>query len=424
MSRRRAQQTRVGREAVLGFRDAHGVVPVSGLFELFELIADLVVGADLLGAVDIARNPLGLLPQRQVIRIQSAELGAARIAKCHDLSRQILGAGAAIGPVRAVQRFDAEFAAIRFQCLRLGVGIRCEAIDADQHRHAKASQVADMAAQIFAAGLQRGDVLFAELVFGDSAVHLQGLDGRHEHHGIGLEIRFAAFDVEELLGAEVSAEARLGHHEVGKLERGARRNERIAAVRDVGERPAVHERGAVLDGLHEVRLQRIAQQRGHRARGAEFPHRHGLLPASVAEHDVANALLKISQVAGQAEDRHDLRGHRNIEARLAHYTVVVAAQPGRDAAQSAIVHVEHAPPRHPPRIDIECIVPVHVVIDQGGQQVMRRADGVEITGEVQIDVRHWHDLGVAPAGRSAFHAEAGAEAGFAQADRRLSSDAV
>jgi hypothetical protein len=48
-----------------------------------------------------------------------------------------------------------------------------------------------------------------------------------------------------------------------------------------------------------------------------------------------------------------------------------------------------------------------VVVDQRGEQIVRRADGMQVAGKVQIDLLHRHDLGVAAAGCPAFHAEAG-----------------
>ena len=72
----------------------------------------------------------------------------------------------------------------------------------------------------------------------------------------------------------------------------------------------------------------------------------------------------------------------------------------------------------------ELVAPVDVVVDQGREQVVGRADGVEVAGEMQVDVFHRHDLGIAAAGRTALDAEAGAEAGLAQADHRLLADAV
>src|SRR3546814_2897464 len=65
-----------------------------------------------------------------------------------------------------------------------------------------------------------------------------------------------------------------------------------------------------------------------------------------------------------------------------------------------------------------------MVVDQRREQVVRRSDGVKIAGEVEVDVLHRHDLGVAAAGRAALHAEARTDAGLAQTDRRLPAPAV
>jgi len=65
-----------------------------------------------------------------------------------------------------------------------------------------------------------------------------------------------------------------------------------------------------------------------------------------------------------------------------------------------------------------------VIVDHRGEQVVRRCDGVEIAGEMQVDVLHRNDLRKTAAGRPALHAEAGTEAGFAQREQRVAADAV
>ena len=47
---------------------------------------------------------------------------------------------------------------------------------------------------------------------------------------------------------------------------------------------------------------------------------------------------------------------------------------------------------------------------------MGGGDGVDIAGEVQVDIFHRRDLRVAAAGAAALHAEAGAQRGLAQTD--------
>ena len=129
-------------------------------------------------------------------------------------------------------------------------------------------------------------------------------------------------------------------------------------------------------------------------------------------------------VVGEAEDRHDLRGDRDVEAGLARKAVGDAAERADDLAQRAVVHVHDAPPDDAARIEIELVPPIEVVVDHRGEQIVRGGDGVEIAGEVEVDVLHRHDLRVAAAGRAALHAEAGPERRLAQADRGALADAV
>ena len=65
-----------------------------------------------------------------------------------------------------------------------------------------------------------------------------------------------------------------------------------------------------------------------------------------------------------------------------------------------------------------------MVFQQRREQVVRERDGLEIAGEVQIDVFHRHHLGVPTTGRPALHAEDRAERRLAQADDGALPDAV
>ena len=65
---------------------------------------------------------------------------------------------------------------------------------------------------------------------------------------------------------------------------------------------------------------------------------------------------------------------------------------------------------------------VDVVVDHGGEEIVRQPDRAEVAGEVQVDVLHRDHLGIAAAGGAALHAEHGAQRGLAQADDRLLAD--
>ena len=144
----------------------------------------------------------------------------------------------------------------------------------------------------------------------------------------------------------------------------------------------------------------------------------------VGDDDVAEPLLEVLEGRGQAEDRHDLGGDDDVEAILARISIAGTAQADDDVAQRAIVHVHHALPGDPSHVDIQVVAVVDVVVDERGQEVVGEPDGAEVAGEVQVDVLHGHDLGIATAGCAALHAEDRPERGLAQADHRVLADAT
>ena len=180
----------------------------------------------------------------------------------------------------------------------------------------------------------------------------------------------------------------------------------------------MHEGRSVLEGLHEVGGERVAQQHGHRAVRLEVAGGHRLLGAGVADHDVADAALEVGPGLGEAEDRHQLGGHHDVEAVLARVAVADAAEPDHEVAQGAVVEVDDPLPGDRADVDVELVAVVDVVVDQRGEQVVRRGEGGEVAGEVQVDVGHRHDLGVAAAGRAALHAEHRTHRRLAQAGHR------
>ncbi len=255
-------------------------------------------------------------------------------------------------------------------------------------------------------------------------MHFQGANGG-DHHGAGrLQAGGATFDVEEFFAAQIGAEAGLGNHDVGQFQAEAGGHDRVAAVCDVGERAAMDQRGGAFQGLHKIRGDGVLQQDGHRAVGFQVGGGDVLAVAGLADDHLAQPRLQFGQVLRQAENRHDLGGDGDVEAVLAGEAVGDAAEAAGDAAQRAVIHVEAAAPGDAAGVDTERVPPVDGIVDHRGEQVVGRGDGVEVAGEVQVDLIHRHDLGVAAAGRATLHAEAGAEAGLAQADRGAPSDAV
>ena len=101
------------------------------------------------------------------------------------------------------------------------------------------------------------------------AVGLRGTPGGDEHGGAGGEPAETADDVAELPEAEVACEARFRDHVIAELQRHAVRQDGIRGVRDIAERTRVHQHRLPFARLHEVRLERVLHDDGHRAAGLQ-----------------------------------------------------------------------------------------------------------------------------------------------------------
>jgi hypothetical protein len=163
-------------------------------------------------------------------------------------------------------------------------------------------------------------------------------------------------------------------------------------VRDVRERTAMDEGGIVLERLHEIRRDRIAQQRRHGAMRADVARENRLLLACVTHDDLAEAFLQILQAGGQTEDGHDFRRHHDVETILTRITIRRAAERHGDVAQCAVIAVHDAAPGHAAHVEARLVAVMDVVVDERGQQVVGERDRGEIPREVQVDVFHGHDL--------------------------------
>ena len=270
----------------------------------------------------------------------------------------------------------------------------------------------------------RVEVLAVDVGHGHASVELQRPDGHDDDGDLGAQSAGPALDVDELLGPEVGAEPGLGDDPVAQLEGGPGGHHRVAAVGDVRERPAVDEGGRVLERLHQVRGEGVTQQHGHRALGLQVAGGDLLLGVGVADHDVAEPALEVGQRVGQADDRHHLGRHDDVEAVLAGHAVGHAAQAHDDLAQRPVVEVDHALPGDGARVDVQGVALVQVVVDHRGEQVVGRGDRGEVSGEGEVDVDHRHDLAVPATGRAALDAEHRAHRRLAQGHDALLADAT
>ena len=182
---------------------------------------------------------------------------------------------------------------------------------------------------------------------------------------------------------------------VAELQRHAVGDQRVVAVGDVRERPAVDECRLALERLHEVRLDRVLEEHRERARSVQLLGRDRLATVRLTDRDATEALAQVGEVAGHRDEAHDLARRRDVEAGLARVAVRAPAEAGDDVAERAVVHVEAAAPGDGERVDAELVAVEDVRVDQRREQVVRRRDRVQVAREVEVQVLHRHHLRVA-----------------------------
>ncbi len=195
----------------------------------------------------------------------------------------------AVGEVGADHRRDALGPRRLLYGLQFCVGVGGEAVDGDDARHPIALHILQMAGKVDRPPSHRRDVLGGKLLAGNAAMHLERPHRGDDHRRVGPEPGHAALDVEELLGPQIGAEAGLGDRVVAELQPGAGGDHRVAAVGDVGERPAVDEGRVALERLHQVGLQRVLEQHRHRPVGVEVGGGHRLAVAGLGRRRCGRA---------------------------------------------------------------------------------------------------------------------------------------
>ncbi len=290
-------------------------------------------------------------------------------------------------------------------------------------------------------------------------MHLERPHGRHQHHRVGDAAGIAAFDVKEFLHAHVRAKAGLGHDVVRQLQGDHVGNDGAVAVRDIGKRSGVHQHGRAFQRLHQVGLDSVFHQHGQRASHAQVVRGDGLLAATLPDNNPPDARAHICQAGGKRQNRHQFARDGNIVIGVELKAFFFRPLPDGNPAQHAVVHVHAAPPGDRGRVNIQpCEArpffraqllgvafrnpqlfqagvhpnrkaalavlvhgaqavkerPValaglmkHARVNCRGKQVVGSRNGVDVPGQMQVEVFHRDDLRIPAAGRPALDAKGG-----------------
>ena len=188
---------------------------------------------------------------------------------------------------------------------------------------------------------------------------------------------------------------------------------------DICEGSSVYKCRRVLQGLHQIRLQRVLQQRCRRSLCPDVRHSNRCSVICIPQNNPGKFILQIFYIMGETKNRHDLAGHRNLESVFPRNSAGLSAHSVQNMAELTVIHIHSTFPCDSPGINVQRISLLNVVVQHGSDQIVRSADGVHVSGKVQIDILHRDHLGVASARRSAFDAEHGAQRRLPQRQHHL-----
>ena len=174
---------------------------------------------------------------------------------------------------------------------------------------------------------------------------------------------------------------------------------------DVGERSAMDQCRPTLQRLDQIGQQRVLEEERHGPVGLQVGGGDRLLVAGQAHDDPPQAPFEVGPPGGQTKDGHDFTTRHDHEVVFPGRPATDPAQAKHYVAQGPVVHVHRAGPADAPLVEAERVAMMDVAVEHGREEVVGRGDGVEVTGEVQVDLLHGDHLRVPSAGRSTLDAE-------------------
>src|SRR5699024_3677692 len=141
-------------------------------------------------------------------------------------------------------------------------------------------------------------------------------------------------------------------------------------VGDVGKGTAVDDGGVVFQRLDQVGVDGVLEQGGHGAGRADLPGGDRFAVIGIGADDAGQPLLQVLQVGGQAEDGHDLAGHRDVEAVLPRCAADLAVHPVHQETELPVVHIHTALPGDAAGVDVQRVTLLDGVVDHGRQHVV------------------------------------------------------
>ncbi len=90
-----------------------------------------------------------------------------------------------------------------------------------------------------------------------------------------------------------------------------------------------------------------------------------------------------------------------------HETVRLAAEPHYHISEHPVIHIKASLPDNISCIDPQGVSLLDMVIEQSRKQIIGRSNGMKISGKMQVQILHRHNLGITASRRTALDAETG-----------------
>ena len=178
---------------------------------------------------------------------------------------------------------------------------------------------------------------------------------------------------------------------------------------DVGEWSAVYDSRYTFQCLYQVWFQGIFQQSGHGTFCMQVVCGYRLLfchfTVCISNDDTSQTFFQVVDIACQTQNCHNLTCYGDIVTVFSRHTIGLSAESVYDITKLTVVHIYTTFPGDLSRVNVQSISLEDVVVDHGCQQVVSCADGMEVTGKVQVNIFHRNYLCVSAAGCSTFYTE-------------------
>ena len=167
------------------FRDTNRQLAKTVFFQLLQLFYGRADEIDTVRPIDAFGDCLNLFFDRRILAVDKAERFLDRqVAKPDDFLRQLDTALAALGPHLGQGNVDAVLLAFLPDKLKLCFRIIRESINGNDNR-AKENirDIPNVLGQVFHPLPQGFEIFFLQVTLGDTTVHFERSDGRHQNDG-------------------------------------------------------------------------------------------------------------------------------------------------------------------------------------------------------------------------------------------------